>query len=75
MSYEMFTIYDKVTGLFSSPFVSINKNAAVRSFKAMLANDPYKATDCQLYKIGEFDNQTGLIQPCGTPDFICNYEV
>lgn len=73
MIYPMYSIYDKVTHNFSEPFLAINEDTAVRRFNYVMSNSKMVATDCQLFKVGEFDSENGAINP--KVEFVCNYEV
>lgn len=73
MVYQMYSIFDKVAGTYSEPFLSVNEATAIRRFNWQLSQSVMVAGDCALYKVGEFDLDTGAITPCVT--FVCNYEV
>lgn len=75
MTYSVYSIYDKVSGEFGSPFLSLKNAQAVRQFQYMMSNSPMVAADCQLYCISEFDTETGRLVGTSAPEFICNYEV
>lgn len=73
MIYEMYSIFDKVAGMYSEPFLALNEATAVRRFQWQMQQSTMVAGDCALYKVGAFDVDTGVINPCVT--FVCNYEV
>ena len=73
MSYEMYSIFDKVAGMYSEPFLAVNEATAVRRFQWQMQNSTMVAGDCALYRVGDFDVDTGDILPGVT--FVCNYEV
>ncbi len=73
MNYEMYSIFDKVAGVYSEPFLAVNGATAVRRFQWQMQQSTMVAGDCALYKVGEFNVDTGSIVPCVT--FVCNYEV
>lgn len=75
MKYPVFSIRDVKTG-FMSPTIDQNAPAAMRNFEhavlnsASLMNSHPK--DYQLYKIGEFDTDTGALIPCELVEHICD---
>ena len=63
---------DHMTG-YMNPFVATNEGVAKRDFK-ILVNDrdqklAFNPQDFDLYKLGEFDTETGKIKPC-EPDLL-----
>lgn len=60
MSSSLYVVYDEVAELYTAPLTLKNDNVAMRWFqeKMQKASDP---TDYKLYKIGEYDENTGLI--------------
>lgn len=73
MNYEMYSIFDKIAGMYSEPFLAVNGATAQRRFQWQMQQSTMVAGDCALYKVGDFDVDTGKIVPCVT--FVCNYEV
>lgn len=73
MNYEMYSIFDKVAGVYSEPFLSLNEATAFRRFQWQMQQSAMVAGDCALYKVGDFNLDTGEIIPCVI--FVCNYEV
>lgn len=71
MSFYVYSVYDKVAGLYGQPFVAVRDGVAIRSFMEFV-NNSYSGKDCQLFKIGEFDNVEGLINAYSKPEFISN---
>lgn len=66
---ELFSVKDVKSGTFESPFRSTNSVTAIRSF-AHNVNNPELLIkeypeDFDLYKIGEFDPDTGILTPIG----------
>ena len=74
MIYNMYTIFDRVTTQYGEPFLAVSDETATRKFNYLMSNAPMVAGDCQLYKLGEFDNTTGDLVVIDKPLFICNYE-
>jgi len=67
MIKKMFSVFDIKAAVFSSPFVSIRNETAIRDFNnacadpdSMLSKNP---GDYSLYELGEFDDTTGFITP------------
>ena len=76
MKVSVYSIYDKVAGLYSMPICQHNDNSAKRYFQSIVnASREVAATDCQLYEIGGFDTETGVFDAFEKPVFICNGEV
>lgn len=75
MPNNIYSVYDRVRGVYDSPFVEPNDECAKRAFLCA-CSDPraiYIYADLDLFKIGEFENDTGKINPC-QPKFICRGE-
>lgn len=70
----IFSVYDRVAGSFSEPFVSPKKELAIRKFNYVMQSAPMVASDCDLYHIGYLDCDTGEITPV-KPEFVLRYEV
>lgn len=66
MKYNLYAVKDTVTGEFGAPYLGKNDNEAIRGF-AYGVNAPSNnlihthPEDMQLFKMGEFDIQTGEI--------------
>jgi len=71
MVLKIFSVRDSKGEIFGQPFFQKTPGEAERSFK-MLVNDsqsiPSKyPEDFDLYYIGQFDDQSGKVQPIDTP--------
>lgn len=75
MIMEMYSIKDTVTGLYSQPFFAQNQAAAIRQFDYLMQNAQMVAKDCQLYFVGDFDSERGIILPDCPTSFVKNAEV
>ena len=73
MDILMFTIYDRVTGVYSEPFLAVNVDTAERRFNYVLSQSPMVKGDCDLFKLGSFNTETGEIIPV-KPEFISHYK-
>lgn len=70
---RMYAIKDVKVGFFYPPQCFRNASHALRVHADIFATDsgPFKAhsADFDVYLVGEFDNDTGVITPC-TPSFL-----
>ena len=67
MKFGVYSMRDSVSGLYNSPTFEQDDAIAVRSFRfAVNKNDflQFNAKDVDLYRIGTFDNTTGVLEPC-----------
>lgn len=71
MNFGIYAIKDTVTGMFGEPFLAINIGAAVRRFEFVCNQAQMIAADSQLYKLGEFNNETAEIK--AKVEFIQSY--
>lgn len=69
MKQGVYNILDVVSNTFSFPFVSFNHDTAKRSFYANMVKNPF-AHDMQLYCIGEYDDNIGLVLSAVKPERI-----
>lgn len=68
------SIYDRVSGQFSSPLLFDNYKCGVRYFGYLLSQDQqvkHDADDYQLYAVGVYETDTGFISD-NTPVFVCS---
>lgn len=77
MKYDIYSYRDKVTG-FGMLMLDQNEASAVRGF-TYAVNGKYdlmafKPSDFDLYRVGVFDADTGVITPEKIPVMICNGE-
>lgn len=62
---KLYTVKDKISGEFAPPFLARTDPAAVRTFQHMLQGDKIAyAEDFELYRIGEYDVDSGSVQGC-----------
>ncbi|AXL14467.1 nonstructural protein [Microviridae sp.] len=66
MKLNIYSIFDTVAEVFNKPFTDINNATAIRSFTQSVLDQPHK-NDYVLYNMGEFDDNSGHIQPNKTP--------
>ena len=60
------SVRDNVAEIFNKPHTEINVASAIRSFTLSLKDEPQRG-DYTMYKIGELDQNTGIITPEVTP--------
>lgn len=78
MNYGLYSICDSLTG-FSAPIMDVGDEQAVRGFRkslvegaADLAKQGVQLCQLSLYKIGVFDNESGLVEPNIPPQWLIN---
>lgn len=72
MKLEIYSMFDRVAGQFGSPFLQNNQAEAIRKFNYVVSQSPMVAGDLDLFLIGFFDIDTGVISPCSQPQFVCH---
>lgn len=75
MVYGVYAIRDKLTA-FMSPAIDASDASAIRNF-ARAVNQPdtlfdFASSDFDLYKIGEYDDQSGALKPIQPVQFIAS---
>lgn len=74
MSQMMFSIYDKKARDYSSPFISKTQQDAIRKVASTLQKGGTLLSqfpeDYELYYVGGFDPDTGLLLPMDRPEII-----
>lgn len=75
MVLEMFSLFDVKAGAFAQPFYSVNAGmaqrnvaAAMESGEAIFAKFP---EDFQLFRVGTFNDLTGLVEAVTPPHCVC----
>lgn len=61
MTYNIYTIYDKVSKECGPVFQAKNFGVAKRYVEDMLKNNPIKFDEYTLYHIGSYDTETGKL--------------
>lgn len=72
MTYNLYSYYDRVSGLYSAPVPAVNRATAIRSFLEVQKQNP-SAKDVEIYEVGSFDIQSGLMT-AKKPEFVCTYQ-
>lgn len=60
MTHRLYCLRDRIANSYFSPFEEVNDAMAVRRIYPMVRQGP-NAKDMELWKIGEFDSETGRI--------------
>lgn len=67
MIYGVYSIRDMVAGTFMSPTIDTNDNCAKRNFEQIATATRgmvnFRPSDFSLYKVADFDVETGLMIP------------
>lgn len=76
MQLKMYSIRDIKGAYYNSPFFSRSHGEAERSFERV-TKDPQSTinqypADYDLYYVGDFDDQTAMITPKQSPEFLIN---
>lgn len=68
MKLTIYSVYDNVAKLFSQPIYMMNEDVAKRVMNNCVNSEGHNynlnPSDYELYKIGEFDDQEGTLEPC-----------
>ena len=68
---NLYCAYDKVSKVFQFPCAVENDESAIRGFAGLA--DTYKFfPDLELYCVGSFDMETGVITPVNVPILVCS---
>lgn len=62
MKVKLFSVRDRVAGIFFPPFTAVNEQAAIRTFDLAATGDD-RCDDLELYFIGELDDNSGSLSP------------
>lgn len=74
MTVCLYSYFDRKAHVYGAPFTAINNDVAVRQFAGLIqdAGGRLAIFDTELYKVGEFDGDNGVVVPCQV-EFICDY--
>lgn len=74
MELNYYVYFDRVAGLFATPFLSNNHETAKRTFRELGYKSDASQTylDLDLYFIGTYNTVTGVINGVDQPEFITN---
>ena len=70
----LYSYFDRKAHCYGAPFTAVNNDVAVRQFAGLIqdAGGRLAIFDTELYKVGEFNGDNGIVTPCQT-EFICDY--
>lgn len=68
---NLYSVFDKVSKVFQFPCAVENDEAAIRGF-ADLAGSYKFFSDLELYCVGSFDMEKGVITPVDVPSLVCS---
>ena len=74
MKRPIYSIRDKVAGIFNKPFVEVNDASAIRAFTNAVASHPDK-DDYELYSLGILDDNSGVIEDTDAKRLFTGLEV
>lgn len=74
MVFEVFSVYDRVSGEYCQPIFSKNRAAGIRHFNYLMQNSSMVANDCDLYFVGLWNSELGVFSCKESPEFVCRYE-
>lgn len=68
---KLYSVFDKVSKVFQFPCAVENDASAIRGFAGLA--DSYKFfPDLELYCVGSFNLETGVIKPVDVPSLVCS---
>lgn len=68
---NLYSVFDKVSKVFQFPCAVENDESAIRGFAGLA--DSYKFfPDLELYCVGSFNLETGVITPVVVPSLVCS---
>lgn len=78
MNTQVYTLRDSVLGSFSLPFYASSPAHARRICKEVIISGDnsvaHSPIDFELFRIGEFDNDSGQLLPTDRPEPICRLD-
>ena len=74
MIVGLYSYFDRKAHCYGAPFTAVNNDVAVRQFAGLIqdAGGRLAIFDTELYKVGEFNGDSGVVTPCQT-EFICDF--
>ena len=74
MRVGLYSYFDRKAHCYGAPFTAVNNEVAVRQFAGLIQDAGARLAifDTELYKVGEFDADNGVVVSCST-EFICDY--
>ncbi len=74
MIVGLYSYFDRKAHCYGAPFTAVNNDVAVRQFAGLIqdAGGRLAIYDTELYKVGEFNGDNGVVTPLQI-EFICDY--
>ena len=76
MKKYVYTVFDKVAQIYHNPWVESSDSTAARAFKIACADSGTLYGTCPgdfvLYRVGSFDDVSGLLSQSVIPDKVCD---
>lgn len=74
MRVGLYSYFDRKAHCYGAPFTAVNNEVAVRQFAGLIQDAGARLAiyDTELFKVGEFDADNGVVVSCQT-EFICDY--
>lgn len=73
---KIFSVFDKKVGAYKRPFISDNEVEATRGLQTAMRDPEIQISlfpeDFDLYEMGIFNDNSGLIEPIIPPLYICS---
>ena len=73
MDFIIYAIYDRLAGSYGEPFIAQNAAIASRRFQYLMTNAPMVQHDCELYALGSYNADKGLLVPLDKPGFVTRF--
>lgn len=75
MITKLYTIRDRKSNIYGTPFGSFNHDTAIRDFHGFCkqVSNAYLADDLELYFLGEFNSDSGEIIRTDKPEFLVQF--
>ena len=75
MITKLYTIRDRKSGIYGTPFGSFNHDTAIRDFHSFCkqVQNEYLAEDLELYYVGEFESNTGEMKSKEKAEFLVQF--
>lgn len=74
MKTQVFSLYDLKACAFMAPFQQATRGMAIRAVEDLLSDQNHAitrhASDYQLFKLADFDDETGLFTPLVPPELV-----
>lgn len=76
MKNSVYSIMDVKAAVFGRPFVQLNNAVAMRTFSDLAKDAQSEISrhpeDFKLFRLGEFDDNSGVLSPVAQPEFLAS---